>query len=892
MTVVLSHAFFEYAALHKFALFPCAAGTKRPILKWKEGSTADPAAWAAWGAAGHNLAIDAAKSGLICLDVDSSKVTSEQAWAAYHSLCIKWGMSGAKAPMTASARGGWHVPFARPADMAATEFRGGGTLVKVSDVRPLAPDELDGEVVGLKNRGYCIAPGSALSAAGGDLSYVFFPDAPVPHTISPEMVEALRLPVIERTIKHGAAGISHATDVAALVAYLDSHNAFDAEPDWFDALGAIKLALGDTEDGLLVAQQITRDDASESELMRRWNQQASTPDEKPGVKMFTIGSLIDMAEKLGRKFHVGRSVRAIFGSHVPVNTSMTVAAIAANAGATLPSGATPGDPVKTMPMDGGQAELTRLATPILQEFLSDTSNDSPTHPSIDDVPALPPTMGAHGLYILLNETIARVLSLTGVPKFNASRCTNAMAVLAVAHKDLFDTVKRRIENAGRSLKDSKIKLAAAALEDKVQRAFVKQDAWVWDGKGLPESDNPDNVVVFLGIIGAEVRWNAWLNRAEIQGFEWPAWCAVDDVAIAKLKMRALRTGTRFRVGNEFLRETLLALAHQSPFDPVLEHINFLTWDGTPRLSVWLSKTCGVPCDIYHQSVGKNVIGGIVKRARAPGAKHDEVMILIGKQGTMKSAMCRVLALRDDWFTDSVTFDGSPQNTVPQLFGKLVCELAELDGMAKKEVQHIKAFVARQSDNVTLKYKAFASDHARRAIFVGTSNEDSPLVDITGNRRFLPVRVISDINIVWLQENINQLVAEACVLHTAGADFSIPKEVWAIAAEHQEAARSVSDIEARLCEWFAETPHTASAFVATMDLAELCDIANWKGVHAMRNGILKRLGFREVTPYIGGVKVRGWLRGPEMLPRHIERVTRYQIGRTNDGRPRVTIRTPV
>jgi hypothetical protein len=33
-------------------------------------------------------------------------------------------------------------------------MRGGGTLVKVSDIPPLAEGENDGEVVGFKNRGY------------------------------------------------------------------------------------------------------------------------------------------------------------------------------------------------------------------------------------------------------------------------------------------------------------------------------------------------------------------------------------------------------------------------------------------------------------------------------------------------------------------------------------------------------------------------------------------------------------------------------------------------------------------------------------------------------------------------------------------------------------------
>lgn len=559
-----------------------------------------------------------------------------------------------------------------------------------------------------------------------------------------------------------------------------------------------------------------------------------------------------------------------------------VAAIAANAGASLSSPA-------GIPMDGGQAELTRLATPTLEQFLADTS-DAPTVPAMVDPPTLPAAMSGHGLYSLLNEAILRTIALAEQPKFNKARCTAALAVLRVAHKDIFDTLQRRIEGIGKTLADSKIKLAALDLEDRVQRAFVKQDAFITDTKGLPESDNPDNVVAALGIISAEVRWNAWLNRSEIRGYEWSAWQPIDDVVIAKLKVRFLRTGTRFRVGNDFLKETLLAIAHENQHDPVVEHVNSLVWDRQPRLVTWLSYTCGVPCDPYHQAVGRNVIGGMVKRACKPGAKHDEVMILIGKQGTAKSTLCRTLAMQDEWFTDSVGFDGSPQNIVPQLFGKLVVELAELDGMARKEVQHIKAFITRQSDNVTLKYKAFASDFERRCIFIGTSNEDSPLVDITGNRRFLPVRVPAEINIAWLRANIEQLVAEAAHYHKAGDEFSIPREVWGIAAEHQESARSIGDVEARLCDWFAVSQYTESAFVSTADLIDLSDIAGWKNVHALRKSVMMRLGFREVMPYIGGIKTRGWLRGPEMLPRYVESVTRYVIGKDQNGRPFVRIRS--
>jgi hypothetical protein len=300
-------SFFDYAERHELALFPCAAGTKRPILPWKSESSGDRKQWVRWVADGHNLAIDCAKSGLIVIDIDCSKVTSAEASAAYHRLCQSWGLPGGPSTMTQSARGGWHVPFKRPAGLAATDMRGSGTLVKISDVRPLADGELDGEVIGFKNRGYCIAPGSQFEGK----PYLLMPDPPAPHECPDGAAELLRLPVVEAKA-NGRTGVSEPTDVAALVAFLDGRGEFDTEPEWFTALGAIKLACGDTEDGLLVARQITRDDASEEALLSRWNRLASDATARPGVKLYTIGSMIKRAETLGRKFHVGKSTNAIF----------------------------------------------------------------------------------------------------------------------------------------------------------------------------------------------------------------------------------------------------------------------------------------------------------------------------------------------------------------------------------------------------------------------------------------------------------------------------------------------------------------------------------------------------------------------------------------------------
>src|SRR6185437_3411765 len=106
--------FFDFAERHGLALFPCAAGTKRPILPWKKESSPDRKQWVRWAVEGHNLAIDCARSGLIAIDLDASKVTREEAWRAYADLCLAWGFASAVQVMTKSARGCWHIPFKRP----------------------------------------------------------------------------------------------------------------------------------------------------------------------------------------------------------------------------------------------------------------------------------------------------------------------------------------------------------------------------------------------------------------------------------------------------------------------------------------------------------------------------------------------------------------------------------------------------------------------------------------------------------------------------------------------------------------------------------------------------------------------------------------------------------
>ncbi|MDB5606188.1 MAG: virulence-associated protein, partial [Bradyrhizobium sp.] len=641
--------FFDYAELNSLALFPCAAGSKRPILPWKKESSPDRKQWVRWAAEGHNLAIDCAKSGLIVVDVDCSKVTPAEASAAYHDLCQSWGLPSGLAVMTNSARGGWHVPFKRPTHFAATDLRGGGTLVKISDVRALSDGELDGEVVGFKNRGYCVAPGSRFEGK----PYLLMPDAPAPHECPAGLVDLIRLPVVEAQAS-GPTGISEPTDVARLVAFLDSHSEFDAEPDWFAALGAIKLACGDTEQGLLVARQITREDATEEAFLSRWNRLVSDPAARPGVKLYTIGSMIKRAGTLGRKFHVGKSAVAMFQGVAEMLSSPSIVPGATNGG---------------IPMLGRGDKQAELWAPILHNV--------PLVERTAEHPMMPET--GHPLRAAINDAIPGII---------ASGNTDALAVIECVHPDTAAKVGAITPT---------VRARAEALRQDAEHRLAPND-YTRDHKGAIERDNPDNVRFLLASLNIEIRFNAWLDRVELKGWKWPAWTELSDSAVAVLMTRAAQTGTRFTPAVDFIWRTIQALAVENTQDPARDLLDNLerAWDGEARLHSWLSRACGVPYDAYHQAVSATILLGLVARIRCPGIKFDLMPVFVSeKQGTSKSTLARILALNDDWFVENVALGESSKELVLLLAGKSVTEISEM--RTRGEVDAVKAMISATHD---------------------------------------------------------------------------------------------------------------------------------------------------------------------------------------------------
>lgn len=218
------------------------------------------------------------------------------------------------------------------------------------------------------------------------------------------------------------------------------------------------------------------------------------------------------------------------------------------------------------------------------------------------------------------------------------------------------------------------------------------------------------------------------------------------------------------VSSSMVLEAIEAVAKRRRFHPVLDYLDGLTWDGTPRLEHMLADFFGAEQNEYTAACGRNMLMAAVARVRFPGSKVDEMIILEGEQGAGKSSAVRALC-GPQWFAEMLE---SPQNKdfYQILAGRWIVEIPELQAFNKADRNKIKAAVSAQEDTYRPSYGRYARQFPRQNIFIGTTNDEGYLKDETGARRFMPVRC-TEVRVNELISVRDQLWAEADALVRRG-----------------------------------------------------------------------------------------------------------------------------
>jgi len=254
-------------------------------------------------------------------------------------------------------------------------------------------------------------------------------------------------------------------------------------------------------------------------------------------------------------------------------------------------------------------------------------------------------------------------------------------------------------------------------------------------------------------------------------------------------------------------DALSASADAHPFDPLSEYLaNLPAWDGKPRADSLLIDFMGAEDSAYTRAVTRKMLCAAVRRAKCPGCKFDHMLILEGDQGLGKSTILSKLA--GNWFTDSLTLTdiGDPKTAGEKIQGNWICEVAELDGMAKTSIERLKGFLSTPTDNYRAAYARRARKYRRRCIIVGTVNNlDGYLRDATGNRRFWPVRVTRQFDQTLLDtDTVSQIWAETQILEATGEKLYLEGALEISARKKQREAMETDPRESRV-KSYLDTP---------------------------------------------------------------------------------------
>jgi putative DNA primase/helicase len=214
-------------------------------------------------------------------------------------------------------------------------------------------------------------------------------------------------------------------------------------------------------------------------------------------------------------------------------------------------------------------------------------------------------------------------------------------------------------------------------------------------------------------------------------------------------------------------DSITSTALENNFNPLADKLMsfYENWDEKPRLDTWLFDYLNAKTHDgideqnekeYISRVGAMWMISAIARVFQPGSKVDTMLILEGMQGKGKSSFINDLSL--GYFLELTTNLSKSKEVVNQMLGKWIIELPELKALSGDSDAN-KAFLTKPTDNERLSYARYGKDFPRRCVFIGTTNEDRYLKDITGNRRFWPVKV-GKADRKKLKEDIGHLWAEA------------------------------------------------------------------------------------------------------------------------------------
>ena len=254
---------------------------------------------------------------------------------------------------------------------------------------------------------------------------------------------------------------------------------------------------------------------------------------------------------------------------------------------------------------------------------------------------------------------------------------------------------------------------------------------------------------FLEKQGYSIRYNQITHNFEFFGFndgESKEHLAENVPTILQDQLEKIYT----HVTKQKVIDYITRYATRHKYNPVLNAIKAVKWDGKDHVTqiydifrIPTDTEEGIYSRIFIFKWLKQCVCGLFNDIENPFSL-DIILVFQGKQGIGKTRFFEMLALNSKFFGEGICLDPRDKDSIIQATSKWISELGELGSTMKKDMDSVKAFLTKSTDEYRTPYGKASLHYPRMTSFVGTVNDTEFLIDQTGNRRFVTIPLAPDL----------------------------------------------------------------------------------------------------------------------------------------------------
>jgi predicted P-loop ATPase len=241
-------------------------------------------------------------------------------------------------------------------------------------------------------------------------------------------------------------------------------------------------------------------------------------------------------------------------------------------------------------------------------------------------------------------------------------------------------------------------------------------------------------------------------------------------------------------------------------------------------------------------------------------KHSPlVLVLVGGQNTGKTEWFRRL-LPDElksYYAEDKLDQGKDSDIL--MTKKLIIMDDEMGGKSKAEAKMLNRLTSSQTFSIREPYGVVSVDLNRLAMLCGTTNIEGLLSDPTGNRRILPVKVLSINHQLYNSIDKKALFMEMYHLYNSGYNHNLSGDDIQILNASTDEFKAVSQEEDMILKYFEiPTNVNESEFFSSTEILSYIKVRSQITLSPVMIGLrMKSIGFNRRMKKVNNIPVYVW-----------------------------------